>query len=430
MAGILRGRATRRGVWQAVAAFSLAAPALWRPGRAQAATADDDRPWRNLFYGNPSHGDTPQPAQIKHGRPVALVTEAERPGRIVGVRLQLRAFNKGFRPRGSPGDYSQGDGGRIRIQLRTVGDGGLPTETVLGQTQANNGWSEPLCVDGVRNFEDYAFWAFDEAVPVTTGMRIALHFENVREDVSAAGDWVSTNFLRMAAPEPFGSGLSAGPYLGDRHAQYRWVRDRWAWHPPNQGFFEFSYEDGHATGLPYIWSGSEVEKAIGGGAALRQRFELTDYDRRVDALWLRLFWDGEPPSPLRVEVAPLGDRPLLSLEVSARRISRTANRLGDVGESPPARWIRLPLEQPLELVRGAIYACTLTAADGSYRTRAVRRASPRHQHARSRNLWANAWSEESADGGVTWDGLTRADEPERARRDCDLPLAFAVARGG
>ena len=414
----------RRGLLAVAGAAATArlAPGAWGEER----SARDDLPWRGRFFGNPTHGDTPQPAQIKYGRPVVLVTPAERSGEIVSVRVQLRAYNKGFRPKGSPGDYSQGDGGQVRIQLRSVGADGLPTETVLAQTAINNGWTEPLCIDGVRNFDDYAAWPFDRPVSVRAGERFALYFENPRPDVSRSGDWVSTNFLRMAAPELPGSGLSAGPYFGDGRAQYRWRSSGWTWHPPNQGFLEVAYADGHVTGVPYIWAGRQSEKVIGGSARLRQRFTVDDRDWQARALWLRLHWHGREPAPLQVSVATESGSELLALEVPAARISRTANELADPA-SPPARWLELPFARPLTLARGTGYSVALAAATGEYRTRALRRASTTAQRAASRNLWRGARAEESADDGATWRELTRNDDADPAPTPAyDLALAFAT----
>lgn len=412
----------RRQLLGGLAASTVAElpPLPARPPNAQ------DLPWDGRLYGNPTHADTPSSTPIKPGEAVWLTVPIERTGEIVSIVQDLRAADGPEEVTGSPGDYSAGNGGRIRIQIRTLGPDGKPTATVLGQTQINNGWSAPLCVDGVHRYDRFAPWHLERPVPVARGQRVALWYENLGD----GSNWVATNFMALYVPIPLGLGQAAGVYYGDACV----CRNRRAWgvdqpRDSQGGYWELRYADGAATGNPYWFATGVAQKPVGGARMARQVFTVADRTRSVDGLWLRSWWHAKGTDDLLVDLERRDGSRLARLTAPRSLFTRTT----DWGDAPPALWAYLSFDTPQTLEHGHTYRLRLSAPAGDYQLHPLWPAGAsidsrsKAGRARSRNIWPGSFAQYSEDGGASWTpGWSRRDRPGRYESDIVLSLAFTV----
>lgn len=415
---------TRCGI---VAGLIIPIVALGVMADEQRQTSTDRQAWDGVLYGNPTHGDTVSSTPVRGGEAVWLRVPVKRTGRINGVLFEVRRAMNAREANGSPGTYSNGDGGKLRLQIRPIGNDGKPTREVLAQSQINNGFDGPICLDGVwaPKFAHYQVWTLDRPVELQKGQRLALWVQNEDTDPEHA-NWSATNFMELYAPIPYGEAQRDGPYYGD---DLKCVRVRW-WGEEQErkgsgGVWELCYEDGVRDGNPYAFSTGQFRKDFGGDRMVRQTFTVLDEERKVDGLWFRLFWESKKTSDLVLQLEDKQQGVLATLKVPRSEITRTDALHG----SPPARWCHAQFAEPVTLRKGQTYSLIMSAETGSYTVHPVQTVQmPDRNLAHSRNQWEGAYAQYSVDGGKHWvDGWDRPDRPGRTYRNVVLSLAFTVA---
>ena len=385
-----------------------------------------NQPWDGLFFGNPTHADTVSSTPVKGGEAVWLRVPIQRSGSITGVLFEIRRCQtRAEASSRSPGNYSHGDGGKLRLQIRPIGADAEPTTNVLAQSRINNGFAESLCHGGLWNtaFAHYQVWKLDRAVPVEKGQQIALWIQNEDTDPDR-GNWSALNFMELYSPIPYGQKQREGPDYGDIP---KCIRVRW-WgaaqaRKGSGGLWELRYADGISDGVPYYFSTGQLRKTIGGTRMIRQKFTLEGDSLVVNGVWLRAFWTDDQTSDLKLRVEDSAEHVLEELDIPRSRFTRT----DAFQDSPPALWVHASLGKPQHLVAGQTYYVCLSAASGNYIVHPMEQM-PRPLSA-SRNRWDGAYAQYSTDGGASWfDGWDRKDQPGRLRKDVILSLAFTVAR--
>ncbi|MDW8341673.1 MAG: Ig-like domain-containing protein [Geminicoccaceae bacterium] len=355
-----------------------------------------DRPFADRFFGNPFHVDALSPrTPVLHG-PVAKRFLADRSGSLVGVRWPCRVLS--------------GDGGELVLQVETDQQG-KPSGLVIGTT-AINGDAGALATQG-----PYPFWRFEQPVPIEAGRAYHLVWHQLAGSGGAA-----ILFHRADVPLASGQNLRGGPYEGDAGTVHQRVSGSWQPGDEHGGFLELHWADGAVTGNPILEGKPGLKKSFGGSTLIRQRFTVTDYTRKVDGLWLRVWWESGTPADLLVRLETLEGTLLEQLAIPRSALPQTRNVAGDPS-SPPAFWVYRRFAQSHILERGRSYVLRLSTASGSYVAQAVRRAENA-----SRDQWPQAWAEISTNGGTSWRGWDDAGDPSGvARTDCHLPVAFTVA---
>ncbi len=359
-------------------------------------SAQADRPFADRFFGNPFHADALAARTPRLHEPVAKRFVADRSGALVGVRWPCRVLS--------------GDGGELVLQVETDYEG-KPSGLVIGTT-AINGQAGALAAQ-----EPYPLWRFEQPVPIEAGRAYHLVWHQLAGSGSCA-----VLFHRANVPLAAGHNQRGGPYEADTGAVHQRVAGLWQPGDEHGGYLELHWADGTITGNPILEGSAGLKKSFGGSVLVRERFTVSDYSRKVDGLWLRVWWESGTPADLVVRLETLEGTLLEQLTIPRSALPQTRNVAGDLS-SPPAVWIYRRFAQSHLLERGRSYVLRLGAASGSYFVHAVRRAENI-----SRDQWPQAWAEVSTNGGASWRGWDDAGDPSGiARTDCHLPIAFTIA---
>jgi len=364
--------------------------------RAAETSAEQDRPFADRLYGNPYHADSLATRQPVPNGPVAKRFLADRTGTLAAVRWPCR--------------ITAGDGGEVVVKVETDYQG-KPSGLAIGTTAINGG------VGSLAGQGPLPLWSFEQPVSVEAGR--AYHL--VWYQLAASGRCAVVHH-RADVPIPTGQNLRGGPYEGDGGTIHQQVSS--LWQPGNEhgGFLQLVWSDGVTTGNPIVAGSPGLKKSFGGPVMIRERFTVADYTRKIDGVWLRVWWESGTPSDLLVRLETLEGTLLEQLVVPRSALPQTRNVAGDV-TSAPATWVHRRFAQTHTLERGRSYVLRLSASTGTYFVHAVRRGE-----APSREQWPEAWAEVSTNGGSAWRGWDDATDPSGvARTDCHLPLAFTLA---
>ena len=389
---------------------------------------DQDRPYGGRFYGMGLHAVSPGNTRFYQDTPVSMRFKAERSGTVQGLRWEMRRNTK-YYP--NPHRYSEGNGGRVVIELRRDADGrpDMSAGGLLARTQPNNGDARPLCVRAPEWGADYwkvnparaghETWSFGSGGAVTAGQTCHLVFVQL-EPKAAVSINALHNGTAQAGPD------WSGPYFGEAMQVMRDAGD-------GRGFrtsalnsngplaHDLIYSDGQVTGTPLTYMGPP-EMEIGGAKMVRQRFTVTDYGRTVDGVWLAAYRKGGSPSDLLVHLERENGTALATASLSAAALPAFER---DVSAH---RWTKAAFGRTCELARGQTYHVRLSAATGTYYARAGINATDRGGF-RNRNIcWtkANAQAQHSSNGGASWRNWDIPDWGSFDRPDMSLALLLTV----
>jgi hypothetical protein len=364
--------------------------------RASETSPAQDRPFADRFYGNPFHADGLAERRLQPGSPVAKRFLADRTGSLVAI--------------GWPWRVDSGDGGDVVVKIETDHEG-KPSGLAIGTTAINGDRGKPATQGASPE------WSFEQPVPLEAGR--AYHV--VWYQVGTSGT-VSILHHRAEVPIPTGRNLRGGPYEGDGGTIHQQSGGIWRPGSEHGGFLQLVWSDGLVTGNPVVAGAPGLKKSFGGPLMVRERFTVTDYTRKVDGVWLRVWWESGTPGDLLVRLETLEGTLLEQLVVPRTALPQTRNVAGDA-TSAPALWVHRRFTQAHTLERGRSYVLRLSTSAGSYVVHAVRRSD-----APSREQWFDAWAELSTNGGGAWRGWDDSGDASGVpRTDCHLPIAFSIA---
>ncbi|MEJ5231646.1 MAG: Ig-like domain-containing protein [Geminicoccaceae bacterium] len=364
--------------------------------RASETSPAQDRPFADRFYGNPFHADGLAERRLQPGSPVAKRFLADRTGSLVAI--------------GWPWRVDSGDGGDVVVKIETDHEG-KPSGLAIGTTAINGDRGKPATQGASPE------WSFEQPVPLEAGR--AYHV--VWYQVGTSGT-VSILHHRAEVPIPTGRNLRGGPYEGDSGTIHQQSGGIWRPGSEHGGFLRLVWSDGLVTGNPIVAGAPGLKKSFGGPLMVRERFTVTDYTRKVDGVWLRVWWESGTPADLLVRLETLEGILLEQLVVPRTALPQTRNVAGDA-TSAPALWVHRRFTQAHTLERGRSYVLRLSTSTGSYVVHAVRRGD-----APSREQWFDAWAELSTNGGGAWRGWDDSGDASGVpRTDCHLPIAFSIA---
>jgi hypothetical protein len=386
----------------------------------QVASADNDRPYCNKFYGCLMHSDTIGNTRFTKGRPVSVRFRAERSGQITSFRWNLR-YNGISSQDKQETSYSLGDGGTVMVELRKNDPAGgaakwwpdMTASGLLSKTSNNNGEAGTLV-----GRPTYPIWDLLTPVTVAAGQIYHLVFHQLEDNQA-----VSVNLFSTLNPIPVGSGLHSGPYYDDDYAhlwaQANYATNGWFIRPHHAAFLEFIYADGQVTGIGERYASTSAQKAVGGANMVRERFTVQDYTRSIAGVWTRIWYTSGTPSDLLVRLENNDGSPIEQVSIARTAISKT-----DL-TTAPASWAYKAFSQPRTLAKGGSYRIRLSATSGSYWVNAVIDGTAVGY--RSRNRWLGALAEFSTDGGSSWRGWTIDKfDPDTYRTDMHLAIGFPV----
>jgi len=364
--------------------------------RASETSPAQDRPFADRFYGNPFHADGLAERRLQPGSPIAKRFLADRNGSLVAIGWSWRV--------------DAGDGGDVVVKIETDHEG-KPSGVAIGTTAINGDRGKPATQGTAPE------WSFEQPVPLEAGR--AYHV--VWYQLGTSGT-VSILHHRADVPIPAGANLRGGPYEGDSGTIHQQIAGIWRPGSEHGGFLRLVWSDGLVTGNPIVAGSPGLKKSFGGPLMVRERFTVTDYTRKVDGVWLRVWWESGTPSDLLLRLETLEGILLEQLAVPRSALSQTRNVAGDA-TSAPATWVYRRFTRTHTLERGRSYVLRLSASTGTYFVHAVRR-----DEAPSREQWPEARAEVSTNGGSAWRGWDDGTDPSGvARTDCHLPLAFTLA---
>ena len=430
------GRALDRRRLLAGAAGAVIVGATGVAAGTQPDVAAEMEPFNGLYWGWPYPADATRSARWMRGRRLSVRLRADRSGTVNALVWNLRVAQGTERE----GRYSAGDGGYVHIELRSTRRDGYPERGwpdlgplgLLASTAPNNGRDvalEDLDPDGGSSWQH---WPLDRPVEVRAGE--VYHAVFVPHE---AHDWSAINCLGQDSPPPLGSGGFAGPWFGDDFTVMRETDEGSELFEtladpdgPTVGLLFLRFEDGMLVGPAAGGTWRAARKLVGGRNLVRQVFVTPDRDRRVDAVWIRVWALAEASSDLDVELASggEGDDVLEAVPVPLTRVPKGPPARG----SPPLPMIRVPLGRARQLVRGTTYQLRLRAVRRGFETIAVRQLTEADEldlaRVRDRIGPEVAAAELSQDGGSSWQPWNIDPVVRGPRSDMALQLAFSVVR--
>ncbi|HWL67502.1 MAG TPA: DUF2341 domain-containing protein [Geminicoccus sp.] len=370
-----------------------------------AAPTNDDKPYRGRLFGCAIHAEAVGNTRYGYGKPAAFRFAAERSGQITSLRYFLR-YDQAT---GHVG-YSIGNGGTIRIELRTNDPAtGFPTNTVLAKT-AN--------LTNLMNSDRFAQIPFLAPYPVLTAGEI-YHLVFLQLDSSGKNE-ISVNMLHTKMPIPTGGTGRMGPFHGDALA-HLWVNNSGGWYVRTDRcpIFEIYYADGMACGVGWMFAHDSGDKQVGGSLMARQRLPMLDESRSVNGVWLRVRKSGGSPSDLICQLIDASAGTILE-DVRIPPSQVVTSTRYDVA----VPWQFRSFSQPRLLTKGKTYHMRFSATSGNYWFGAAQRGTA--YGFKERNIVPSAYAEYSVNGGSSWSGWSFTSESlgTHTRTDMDLPVAL------
>ncbi len=370
-------------------------------------SAQDDKPYRGRLFGCTVHAEAVGNTRFGYNRPAAFRFVAERNGAITHVRW----WNKKDVPGGHVG-YSIGNGGTIRVELRTNNPANnFPSSTVLAKTES---------ITGLLDIDQFPKVPFTGAAPVLTAGQI-YHLVFLQLDASGDNE-ISVNMLHTKQPIPLGGTGRMGPYHGDMMAHLYTNSSGWYIRPDRCPIFEVIYDDGMACGQGWIYSADTADKQVGGSFMARQRFPILDETRSVDGFWTRVRKYGGTPSDLICQLID-GSSGTIMEDVRIPASQVVLSTRYDV----PVPWQFKSFSQPRMLVKGKTYFVRFSATSGNYWFGAFQRGAA--YGFTDRNVPPSSYGEYSANGGSSWAGWSFDSDRlgTQSRTDLHMPVAFRIA---
>ncbi|WP_084506353.1 DUF2341 domain-containing protein [Geminicoccus roseus] len=367
----------------------------------------DDKPYRGRLFGCAIHAEAVGNTRYGYGKPAVFRFAAERSGSVTSLRYFLRYDTA----TGHVG-YSIGNGGTIRVELRTNDPvTGFPTNTVLAKT-AN--------VTNLLNSDRFAQLSFLAPYPVLTAGEI-YHLVFVQLDSSGKNE-VSVNMLHTKMAIPTDGTGRMGPFHGDVMA-HLWVNNSGGWYVRTDRcpIFELYYSDGMACGVGWIFAHDSGDKQIGGSLMARQRFAILDETRSVDGVWFRVRKSGGSPSELICQLIDASANTVLEdMRIPASQVV-TSTRYDNA-----VPWQFRSFSQPRSLLKGKTYLVRFSASSGNYWFGAAQRGTS--YGFKDRNFAPSGYAEYSVNSGSSWSGWSFSSESlgTQTRTDMDLPVALQI----
>lgn len=371
-------------------------------------STNDDKPYRNRLFGCAIHAEAVGNTRYGYGKPAAFRFAAERSGEVSSLRYFLRYDTA----TGHVG-YSIGNGGTIRIELRTNDPAtGFPTNTVLART-AN--------LSNLIGTDRFAQIPFLAPFPVLTAGTI-YHLVFIQLDPSGDNE-ISVNMLHTKVPIPTAGTGRMGPFHGDVMA-HLWVNTAGGWYVRTDRcpIFELTYADGMACGIGWIFAHDSGDKQIGGAFMARQRLPILDENRTVDGVWLRVRKSGGSPSELICQLIDASAGTILEdARIPATQVV-TSTRYDNA-----VPWQFRSFSQPRTLTKGKTYLVRFSASSGNYWFGATQRGTSFGM--KDRNMVNAGYAEYSTNSGSSWAGWSFTSESlgTQARTDMDLPVALRIS---
>ena len=332
----------------------------------------------------------------------------------------------------SGGQYHYGDGGRMQLELHEDDGHGFPKAAALSVAKkayrptggspryvgTSHGMKMYLPGDDLQSLAEMELKA---PVQVTAGKLYHL----VAHQLSPQQGSVCMNGNYTYEPLT----PAAGPAYGtDQVVMMRESASTpWYVRPNHQPMFAVGYDDGKRVGSGYNTIGSvraatECGQTIGGKKRVRQTFKITDRDRLVDKLWLRLGRLESGLAPVKVTIFE-GGSAIKSATVSESHVEKASS-------SDPVEYAEVSFASKIKLAKGKSYAVEIssTGDDGYFAYAAV----GLKELGLDTQDWAapEAQALFSSDGGAHWSSWRYGTKSSTCveTKGADLQMLFHVAQ--
>ena len=270
------------------------------------------------------------PLGTEVGRSVSYRFAAHRTGPVQSVRVYLIFHGPG---------YFGGDGGHVLLQLQT--DDGTAAHLPSGDVLTAALVTDPMTVWN-------RLFTFDAPAEVQEGHLYHLVFSNPAAD--PASNYVSVDGLYVERNQP-----DMQPAITDEQMATLYKRSSTsAWEIVYcvTPIFSLNYSDGYHQGQCYIDYRDDFDFIqVTGTAAVRELFTVTERDREVSSVRVRL-WRSAGDGDLLVRLR----------RADGQLVEEVALPGASVGDSEA--WVDVPFTQPHVLAAGQAYGLELHAAPG------------------------------------------------------------------
>ena len=422
---------------------------------------NNDLPYGGLFYGNPTggvHAANARIAEVSSRR-----FRAERSGLVDGVRYHNRILlqaNIDYRcdiwgddPSRSKGQwckcknagldpvscsytlgssYHVGNGGLITIEIRPDNGDGLPSNTVLGKTNAyvpydlpHNGYPQIKLIDPVQ---------------LTAGNIYHLVYTNARPPINCALSHVAVSDAGKCDRTRGAIGLNGvfyphssttsgnkGPWYGTDSAANLYqskAGGSWTVYPGNLSWFELAYTDGVNVGDTYTAlnvTQNSVTRTIGGSTRARQRFTVRDLSRRVDGVWVN-FGHTSSTNGSSMSVTLKNDSGSVLANGTIAASSQCRELAKKSGWDRHCRdWGYASFDKTISLLEGSSYSVEFNASTGAGFTLTTVEPLSIYHDFQDRNNWKDARGEISTNNGSSWGQWS-----DRLGDERDMTVLFTI----
>jgi hypothetical protein len=372
----------------AISIAALALPIAFQVGAAE--------PNRDEAYGAAwtSDGIGNQPLGAKYEYKVSYRFRAQKDGTIYGLRY-YNIYSQ------SKTGYNGGTGGQILIELQT--DDGTPEHKHLGASPGAPASLASFLIKEPLKLSSFPLITLDQPVKVEKGTLYHAVFTNV--DPDPASNFVSANCLIEPGEKP------RHPGVRDEDFTLLWTYKGRPWGPKanHTPIFEVYYQDGTIQGQGYVEAPPGGALPIGGPNKLRETFVVTEKNRTVSKVSVRVRKDKGSPGPLTV------------------RLEKADGSLIEEGEIPADSvgvkntWVSYSFKQNRELLCGEGYNLVLSAPVGDpYQAPPIRVGCAYGMNASSQ--FTDGYAQHTT--GEAWHGWKLWNRDDRT--DVDLQFCFTV----
>ena len=328
--------------------------------------------------------------------------------------------------------YHVGNGGTIVVEMRPDDGSGLPSNTVLGKTEA----FIPMDNSGTH----YPALQFTSPVRIQEGVIYHLVFTNLTPPTTCELTRVSPQKAASCPRNQGAMGLNGnfmintpsttgrrGPFRGDSAAANYFRRsagDEWRLYELNLSWYELGYVDGVAVGESYtsIDSSRTAVQTIGGSIKARQIFTVRDATRKVDGLWLNFgHTNSADGSSLSVVLKDSDGQALATGAITSSALCRQRVKDESIHLSHWCQdWSYTSFGETVSLLEGSEYSVEFSG--GSKSGFKLSAYEPLNGHGfTDRNYWQHSHVEISKNSGASWQNWMSVRPSER-----DLALLFTI----
>jgi hypothetical protein len=299
------------------------------------------------------------------------------------IRVQQRGL-------GGSNTYSGGNGGTIRVSIRTD-NGGIPSGTILASVTFAPG-------NPSGNWEDWNLLTFPTPATLTAGQIYHVVFDNV--DPAPTANWISLNDLfywggPFAASQPTFSSDFAVLYARPT---------MWTVLANDTPIFDLAYANGNHDGMGYIGAMGQYYGSISGPSMVREHFTVSNGNRTVSSASVKVKRiSGLGQLSIRLET---GDGTIVESGVivaTAIPVGNLPASDGDASVLGGNTWATVTFPSPYTLASGSTYNLVLsTTSDTRYVAVPVQEGTDKGLLS---YRFTDGDGQRTTDGGSTWANL-------------------------